>query len=496
MVIYKRGDYILTEQVVIRPQAGPQASFVAADESLILYGGAAGGGKSYGILIRALKYVNDPHTMLGFFRKTLNQLELGLWKEAIEMVMPMLTYPVGHPREGKFIGKAKIAYAKHLIRFPSGAEWRFGYLDNDQSVVFNYQGSQFSGIFIDEATHASAFQINYLRTRLRSKAAYDSFMCLTMNPDQDHYVFQFVEPFLDKTGFPRRELSGKTRYLVFNGGQVYTSWDKQVLKDQFPSMNPRTYTFIPSLLSDNPALTDAEPEYADNLQANNPQEVEALLKGSWLFRPESGTHFNRTWCEMVNEMPRDAYRIRSWDLASSEPTPTYPDPDYTAGVRMARAADGFYYIENGRRCRKRSGARDNFMTKTAHEDGDDITITIPKDSGAGGKAQTDSLVTLFTGEGFAVKGIPSGNQKGMKVKRFSPFSSAAENGLIRIVKSGFENTEELEHFLSELETFTGDGKGHDDYVDATGDCFNELSQKRYIPSFTPWSHNKVNEYKQ
>jgi predicted phage terminase large subunit-like protein len=480
----------------IRPQKGQQHSFVVADEDLILYGGSAGGGKSYGILIRALRFVDDPNFYCGFFRKTLNQLELGLWKDALEMVYPLLVYPQGHAKAGKFKGKAKVLLAKHIIIFPSGAVWRFGYLDNDQAVVFNYQGAQFSAIFIDEATHATPFQINYLRTRLRSKAKNKAFMCLTMNPDQDHYVYQFVQPYLDEDGFPKRSLSGKKRYYIFVSGVVHTDWDKAKLKKEYPEQNPREYTFIPSLLTDNPALIEAEPDYADNLQANNPAEVEALLKGGWHYRPNTGTHFQRAWCQMVNEMPRDANRARAWDLASSEPTAEYRNPDYTAGIRVARASDGYFYIETGKRFRKRAGERDRLMMNLAQKDGDDVGVVIPRDSGAGGKAQAEDLSRKFVTAGFTCKQIPAGNAKGMKVKRFAPFSSAAENGLVKIVTSGWDTQEELEDFLGELEAFTGDGKGHDDMVDAVADCFNHLSETRYIPSFTPWSESKVNEFKQ
>lgn len=476
---------------------GPQHHFVKADEDLIFYGGSAGGGKSYGILIKALQFVDDPDFYCGFFRKTLKQLEMGLWKDALKMVRSLLVYPPKHPRAGQYKGKAKILSAKHTIRWPSGAEWIFGYLDNDQAVEYNYQGSQWSAIFIDEATHASAFQINYLRTRLRSDAKNKAFMCLTMNPDQDHYVYQFVQPFLDEDGYPKRELSGKKRYYIFNTeGIVKTSWSHAELKKDWPEENPREYTFIPSLLSDNPKLLESEPDYADNLKANSPAQVAALLRGCWHYRPNTGTHFQRNWCQMVKEMPRDANRARAWDLASSEPTAEYRNPDYTASIRMARAADGYFYVETGKRFRKRAGERDRLMMNLAQKDGDDVGVVIPRDSGAGGKAQAEDLTRKFVTSGFTCKQIPAGNAKGMKVKRFAPFSSAAENGLVRIVTSGWDTQEELEAFLGELESFTGDGKGHDDWVDSCADCFNHLSETRYIPSFTPWAATKVNEFKQ
>lgn len=487
-----------TEPLVLRPNEGPQEDFVNSSNYITFYGGGAGGGKTFGLLLDALRHIDDPEFFAVYFRRTTTQLDNGLWPEAKKMYMPFLMYQSG-PNKGKFIkqnGKeAKIIESKHTIIFPSGATIKFSYLDRDANVDIAWQGTQLSAVYFDEFTHFTEYMFNYLRTRLRSAAKAKAYMKCSLNPDQDHHVFRWVEPFLDKDGYPDKELCGKTRYFIYTSSVLHTSWDREELLKQFPGKKPRTYTFIPSLIHDNPQLLENEPDYADNLEANSAKEVKALLEGCWYFRADAGTYFNREWCKVVNEIPRDANRVRSWDLASSEPTSEYKNPDYTASVRMSRANDGYYYIETGKRFRKKPGSRDNEMIKVAERDTDDVVVTIPRDPGAGGKAVAESLSKLFAANGFVCRQIAAGNVKGMKVKRFTPFSSAAENGLIRIVKSGWDSQEELDQYLEELETFTGDGKGKDDWVDATADAFNELSTARYIPDFTPHLLNKINEFK-
>lgn len=108
---------------------------------------AAGGGKSYALLMDSLKYIDDPHYNAVYFRSTTTQLEESLWPEAINMFLPFLTYQSG-PNKGKFIGKAKIREKNHLIVFPSGARCRFAYLELEKHKLA-YQGAQFTRIYWD-----------------------------------------------------------------------------------------------------------------------------------------------------------------------------------------------------------------------------------------------------------------------------------------------------------------------------------------------------------
>ena len=98
------------------------------------------GGKSFALLLDALKYVDQEATFLAFFRKTVKQLDNTLWPLAKRLYRPFLVYPLGHPKAGKFIGQANIKEAAHTIIFPSGAKMLFTYLDRYVDAENNLQG--------------------------------------------------------------------------------------------------------------------------------------------------------------------------------------------------------------------------------------------------------------------------------------------------------------------------------------------------------------------
>ena len=68
---------------VLRPQSGSQEMFLSSPADIVIYGGAAGGGKTYGLLLSALRYKNVPGFGCTIFRRNYNQIfsEGGLWDE-------------------------------------------------------------------------------------------------------------------------------------------------------------------------------------------------------------------------------------------------------------------------------------------------------------------------------------------------------------------------------------------------------------------------------
>ena len=72
---------------VLSPQPGPQEEFLATSADICIYGGAAGGGKTYGLLLSALRYKNVKGFGCTIFRKNYNQIfsQGGLWDEAQKM---------------------------------------------------------------------------------------------------------------------------------------------------------------------------------------------------------------------------------------------------------------------------------------------------------------------------------------------------------------------------------------------------------------------------
>lgn len=143
-----------TREVAFKPHAGPQTTFLASPEQEVLYGGAAGGGKSYAMLADPMRYFENPNFNGILFRKTNDELRELKQKSR-------LMYPKA------FIG-AKWKDQESAWIFPSGAQMWLTYLDRDEDVE-RYQGQAFTWVGFDELGHWSTpYSWNYMRSRLRS----------------------------------------------------------------------------------------------------------------------------------------------------------------------------------------------------------------------------------------------------------------------------------------------------------------------------------------
>jgi predicted phage terminase large subunit-like protein len=178
--------------------------------------------------------------------------------------------------------------------------------------------------------------------------------------------------------------------------------------------------------------------------------------------PREGGMFKRRWFEIVPAAPAGLQECRGWDFAASVPKPG-SDPDWTAGVRIGRSTDGFYYITDCVRFRDTAATVERMLLATARQDGKACRIRIPQDPGQAGKGQASSFTRLLSG--YLVRAVPP---TGSKETRAAPFAAQCEAGNVKIVKGEWN-----EAFLRELEVFPF-GK-HDDQTDAASDAFNHLN---------------------
>lgn len=480
---------------IIQPQPGPQTTFINAPTniSIIFFGGSVFGGKSFALLMDSLKYIDCPNYNAIYFRQTTMQLEETLWPEAINMYLPFLLHGPG-PLKGKWKDKAKIRQKDHKIIFPSGATTRFSYMELEKDKL-QHQGAQYTGIYWDEFTHFTPGQFNYLRTRLRSASKYPSFMRASMNPDPNHFVLEWVDPFLDEDGYPIPELSGKIRYFCFFDGNLFTSWDEEELQNNFPNQKLRTYTFIPSKLTDNKIGVALNPDYESEMDAQTKAEKSALLDGCWKYVLNEGSYFNRDWLTVVDKVPANAKHARAWDKASSVPTDINKYPDYTASTHMAKDKDGYYYLmgDHHPECtdadtgifgkfRRLPGERDLLIQKQAELDGPECSIVFSRDPGQAGDTEFLESAKKLIEKGLVVRADPMPGNKS-KLTRFEPFSAACMNGLVRIVRSSFKNQASLEAFLKEVEQFVGQeatARVKIDWADSSASCFNFLAREQVV----------------
>ncbi len=223
-----------------------QKLFLDAGEDEVLFGGAAGGGKSYGqvvdAMLFALKYPGSKQLIL---RRTFAELDKSLIRTAREL------YPADI---------FKFNASAHFGKFINGSIIDFGYCAGE-SDVYQYQSAEYDVIRFDELTHFTEMQYIYLLSRVRGT-----------------------------NGYPKQIKSST------NPGGVGHSWVKERFVDAAPpgesfiGKDGMTRIFIPSFLEDNSFLSKGDPRYTGRLDALPERERRALLYGEWdIF---DGQYFN------------------------------------------------------------------------------------------------------------------------------------------------------------------------------------------------------------
>lgn len=226
-----------------------QKAFIDAASTEVLFGGAAGGGKSYGQLADALLFaLRYPGSKQLILRRTFAELEKSLIRTSLAL------YP-----------RSVYTYhaTGHTGRFRNGSLIDFGYCAGENDV-FQYQSAEYDVVRFDELTHFTEFQYRYLISRVRGANA-----------------------------FPKQIKSST------NPGGVGHGWVKERFVDPAPHGTPfvapdgTTRVFIPSRVDDNRFLMAADPGYKQRLLALPERERKALLHGDWnIFEGQYFTEFS------------------------------------------------------------------------------------------------------------------------------------------------------------------------------------------------------------
>lgn len=446
---------------VLQPQPGPQEMFLSTPADIAIYGGAAGGGKSYALLLEQLRHMDNPKFGSVIFRRTSGQIfnEGGLWDNALTMYEGLDFKPVQSPRA--------------MIFFKDGAKITFTHLQYDKDI-YTWQGAQIPLICFDELTHFTITQFFYLLSRNRSATCgVRPYIRATTNPDADSWVAGFIAWYIDQeTGYPIPERSGVIRYFARVGDEIYWGDTREELIEKYKLIDAqiKSFTFIASKLTDNKILMEKDPGYLGNLMAQGRVEQERLLNGNWKIKPAAGLYFKRSQVEIVPAIPHNVIAwVRSWDLAATVPSTLNPNPDATAGVLMGMLDDGRYIVADVKRVQYDAKNVRALVRNCAVMDREKygmVNITIPQDPGQAGKEQSDSYIKHLSG--FAVKAIrPSGS----KIVRAEPFSAQWQAGNVMILAGDWN-----ESYFTEMEAFPE--SVHDDMVDASSDSFNELQNHK------------------
>ncbi len=477
-------DAINPTATKIEAQPGPQHEFLSSPADVVFYGGAAGGGKTFGVLLEATRYIKS---VRGFgavvFRRESTQVtnEGGLWDESADLYPGLGGDPRAHRLEWVFPPYSNKISFRHMQR------------DGD---YIKYQGAQIPLIVFDELTHFIRKQFFYLLSRNRSTCGVRPYVRCTYNPvpaddPVGGWIHDFVGWYLDADGYPDPAKSGVIRWFVNLNDELFwfdtrSAAVEYAVSRGLPADIPKSFTYIAASVYDNKILLDIDPAYIANLFALSNVDQERLLHANHKIRPAAGKVFNEAWFKTI---PTAAVPwadlvglVRFWDVAATAKQRIKDDPDFTAGVLMATDKQKRVYILDCVAAQLDDDGRDAMITATAAADAlraEQINTIKAKEEvkgrvtcrqlwekqpAAAGKTFDRHMYALLSG--YSCASVP---KTGDKVMNAGPYAGAVKGGRVFVVEGKWSQP-----YINEHHQFPEGG--HDDRVDASSGAYNALNK--------------------
>lgn len=262
----------------------------------ILFGGAAGGGKSHLLRLIAIYFaLSVSNIQIYLFRRMVTDLErnhvYGVGS-LTDLLSPLID-----------IGFVKYHQQKKIFIFNNGSNIHLCHVKNDMSVQ-RFQGPEIHVLLMDELTHFTEYQYRFLRGRTRLGG-------LTIPAGMNMKLPLIVNA--SNPGSIGHNWVKKTFVSCAPAGELYQAPDEE---------GGRLRIFIRSLLEDNLVLKYNDPDYESRLMGlGNPELVKAMRWGDWDI--VAGGALDDVWsskCILPPFRIPSSWRVdRSFDWGSTHP---------------------------------------------------------------------------------------------------------------------------------------------------------------------------------
>lgn len=435
-----------------------QIEFLCSSADIVIGGGAAGGGKTYSLVVEPLRHALKLDNFNAvIFRRSYPEITRagGVWDEATKL----------YPFVGGVPNGTKIEYTFGTSRVG------FGYLSNEQTLM-EWKSSQIALIEFDQLETFTERMFFYMLSRNRSTCGIKSYVRATANPEPN-WLADFLDWWIAPDGYANIERAGKIRAFIRHNDEIIWGDSKEELSAKYPDTEPKTVTFIPFTIYDNTVLMDKDPGYLSNLKALPMVDRERLLGdpirgGNWKIKPSTGKVFNREWFEIVEAIPDGGVACRYFDYAGTAKKYFKDDPDYTAGVLMV-FVNGNWYVTDLYHKQVAASQTDNITDAIFVSDAERMLFENRRylarwEIEPGSASLRDSSSRTFRLAGIDARGE---NKRTDKVTAWRPLSAQAEAGHIKLLKAPWN-----EVFLNQLHGVPD--LPHDDIADAASGAYSVL----------------------
>ncbi len=478
----------------IECQPGPQLQAMRSKATVVVYGGAAGGGKSFLQAMRAAKYHNVPNYSAALFRRTYPMLQGSgsLWDECMGIYPSLGAHSTTRPLEFTW-------------DYPSRVEFRPLQHAGDE---LDHKSKQYAYIGFDEGSDFLGQHFSFMLSRLRTTCGVRTQFFVTTNPDPDCYLRDWIDWWIGDDGFPIPERVGKVRFFVRAGKHDEIVWadDRDDLAKYVddPEHEIMSMTFILSKVTDNKILMKADPSYLAKLKSLRAVDRARFLAGNWDARESAGDFYQQAWFKVWGStalerllMGQDGppgkvvQSVRWWDFAGTPVQgdlvpgiarpedfkardPKVDDPDYSCGVKLCRTRDQRIIVDDAVFYRDTGGAIEAAVERQALIDGPETVVGLWQDPGAAAMEQCERLVRRLRGKAN-VQVVAASKKKEEYAREPSraAYKGAAGLGQPIHYRIGPWNS----RFFNQLQAFPGKkGVDHDDAVDALSGAWLHLAE--------------------